>query len=104
MADFLQVKTQKILFLDYIAQSATPDGAEKALKLKCQKIQKTFMTSKNAFKKVDWNLLLLQAKARQKALEGSTAVLTAATDEAANTLEKFFDVCSTLHQYISFFL
>ncbi|GAA5813645.1 hypothetical protein MFLAVUS_007129 [Mucor flavus] len=39
----------------------------------------------------NWNLLLLQAKARQKALEGSTAVLTAATDEAANTLEKFFD-------------
>ncbi|KAI8076002.1 hypothetical protein BDF21DRAFT_400394 [Thamnidium elegans] len=49
MADFLQVKMQKILFLDYIAQYATPSSAEKAVKLKCQKIRKNFLTSKNAF-------------------------------------------------------
>lgn len=98
MADFLQVKMQKILFLDYIAQYATPNSAEKAVKLKCQKIRKNFLTSKNAFKDVNWNLLLIQAKARQKALKRSTALLTAATDEAANTLENLFDVCSTLHR------
>ncbi|CEP10787.1 hypothetical protein [Parasitella parasitica] len=90
MADFLQVKMQKTLFLDYIAQYATPNSAEKAVKLKCQKIRKNSLTSKNAFKDVNWNLLLIQAKARQKAFKRSTALLTAATDEAANTLENLF--------------
>jgi len=45
----------------------------------------------------------MQAKARQKALERSTAVLTAATDEAANTLENLFNVRSSVFWLAFFF-
>ncbi|CAO0803430.1 unnamed protein product [Mucor circinelloides] len=86
LADFLEDPRCKRSFLDFICQYTRPRDARVASKRKCRNF-----ANKKFVEGVNWKLLLMQAKARQKALERSTAVLTAATDEAANTLENLFN-------------